>query len=114
LSGYTLRLRGTPEVDREYACDEHGPFTLTVDAATSSTPRPCPECGALSERTLEARYTVKVANSFQRGKRDEMPPWATTTEAIADGMPVEEWREKRATYWRDHDRAVMKQKGLMP
>ena len=54
-----------------------------------------------------------MAASFTRGKRDEMPPWATTTEAIADGMPVEEWKAGRAKMWADHDRKTMQAKGLI-
>lgn len=113
-AGYVTKIRGVREASREYACPQHGAFDLVVDLVTSSTPRPCPECGAASERTLEQHVHRKVGNSFKRGKRDEMPPWATTTEAIADGMPVEEWRAKRADYWRDHDRKTMKSKGLLP
>ena len=109
-----LARRELLEVLGQYACAEHGPFSLDVDLATSQHDRPCPTCATPSPRTLESRYFAKVANSFTRGKRDEMPPWATTTEAIADGMPVEEWRNKRADFWGDHDRAEMKQKGLLP
>lgn len=113
MSDFVLKLSGVPEAPREYECPEHGPFEIVVDLATSRDPRPCPECGAASERTLSTRYVRKVANEFKRGKRDEMTPYATTTEAIADGMPVSEWREKRAAFWRDHDRATMKRKGLL-
>lgn len=113
MSGFTLKLRGVTEAAREYECPEHGPFEVVVDLATSRDPRPCPACGAASERTLEVRYVAKMAPSFVRGKRDEMPPWATTTEAIADGMPVSEWRANRAKFWENHDRAKMKEKGLI-
>lgn len=113
MSGFVVRVRGCPTGSREYACPTHGCFELVVDLATSSTPRPCPTCAAPSGRTLESNVITRMANSFLRGKRDEMPPWATTTEALADGMPVEEWREGRAKYWEEQDRATMKQKGLL-
>lgn len=111
---YKMTLRGVTEAPREYACTAHGPFELVVDLATSSAPRPCPECAAPSERTLESRIITRMAGGFKRGKRDEMPAWATTTEAIADGMPVAEWKEKRAKFWEDHDRKVSRAKGLIP
>lgn len=111
---YTVRVRGVERSSREYLCPTHGAFDLVVDLATSRDPRPCPECGAASERTLEANIVARVANTFKRGKRDEMSPLATTTEAIADGMPVEEWRSQRAKLWENHDRKVMREKGLLP
>lgn len=112
-------IRGAPHGLREYACPEHGTFDLVVELASDTLKRPCPQCGAESWRTLETNIITRVANSFYRGggKRshaDAPGTYMMNTEAIADGMPVEEWRAKREAMWSDHDRKTMKAKGLMP
>ena len=113
MSGFKLTIRGAQEGVREYGCPEHGPFDLTVDLSTSSQPRPCPTCGSLSERTLNANIHTRIDHlSFVRGKSAEKPtPLAMDTRPLAEGMPLKEWKARRRKLWRDHDRSVAKQKG---
>ena len=114
MSGFVLKIRGNPTGNREYVCPSHGPFELVVDLATSSTPRPCPTCAAPSERTLEANIVARAGYcGFHRGKADPAPPYATTTEALADGMPIGEWKKERRSLWRDADRKEAKTRGLL-
>jgi hypothetical protein len=50
------------------------------------------------------------AGDVSRGKSDPRPPGVLDTRALAEGMPLKEWKQKRAEYWRDKDRAEIKQK----
>ena len=110
---FKLIIRGDPRGERGYLCPEHGAFDLVVDLATSSTPRPCPECAAPSERTIEANILTLVNPlSFVRGKSDKPDhPMAPQTELLAEGMPAKEYRAMRNRKWRDWDRKRAKNRG---
>lgn len=116
MSGYKLTLRGDPRAAREYACPEHGPFELVVDLATSRDPRPCPVCGAASDRTIEANIVARVDPlSWIRGKSEKPDhPMAPQTELLAEGMPMKEYRAMRRKKWRAWDYKRAKDKGLIP
>lgn len=114
MSGFKVTLRGSPTGPREYVCPEHGPFEMVVALATSSTPQPCPVCSMPSERGLDANIVARSSLvSFARGKGDEPPPYATTTAALADGMPLSEWKANRRKLWKDRDWNTAKAKGLI-
>ena len=116
MSGYKLTIRGDTRAAREYACPDHGPFELVVDLATSRDPRPCPECGAPSDRTLESNiYTRVDPLSFVRGKTEKPDhPMAPQTELLAEGMPAKEYKAMRRKKWRDFDYKRAKARGLIP
>lgn len=113
MSDFVLKLSGVPEAPREYECPEHGPFEIVVDLATSRDPRPCPECGAASERTLSTNLVTTVCPySFVRGKSDPPPnPMVMDTRPLAEGMPLKEWRKKNRAKWRGYDRDQDRKKG---
>ena len=114
MNGYALKITGVPEAAREYGCEAHGPFEVVVELATSRTPRPCPTCGAASERTLNATIAHHVKVSVSRGKSDPPPPGAMDTRALAEGkVTLKEFRAKSRTMRRDARWRQAKQKGLI-
>ena len=115
MSGYILKISGDPRASREYACDAHGPFEIVVDLATSRDPRPCPECGAPCERTLDANIFTRVDPlSWNRGKSEKSDhPMAPQTELLAEGMPAKEYKAMRRKKWREWDYKRAKAKGLI-
>lgn len=110
---YAVKLRGSPVGPRSYACAAHGDFEAEVDLATSAAPRPCPECGQPSPRTLDLplfkpqRVTIGRSHS---PKSDN--PLDMNTQLLADGMSDEDYRAHRAKVWADHDDKVNRAKGL--
>lgn len=115
MGAFTLKLSGVTEAERQYACDDHGPFDLVVDLATSRQPRPCPTCAAPCERTIEGNILTRVNPlSFVRGKSDKPDhPMAPQTELLAEGMPAKEYRAMRRRKWKDWDRKRAKDRGLI-
>ncbi len=112
-AGYVVKLRGTPIGWRAYACPEHGAFEVEVDLATSGTPRPCPECGAASERTIAAVLYKPQRGTLVRGKYEgPSRPMDLDTRALADGMSPKEFKKQRAAKWFAHDMDQAKRKGL--
>jgi hypothetical protein len=55
----------------------------------------CGKCGEPAARVISATHSKTVWGWVQRGKPDEKPPRALDTEALADGMKVNEFREQR-------------------
>ena len=111
---YLRTLRGSLTGTRSYACPDHGDFELDVDLATSATPRPCPDCGQPSERTLAAPLFKPQRGAVVRGK--VAPPSRATdlnVESLADGKPVHEFQDERAAMWHAHDMDQAKRKGLV-
>jgi hypothetical protein len=117
VSGYTLKVRGAPTGRREYACPAHGPFELEVDLATSGDPRPCPECGAASDRTLTQNVLTRMALTIESGRgRSDPPPskLAMDTRPLFERKETaREYRRRRRKLWRDHDRAAAKKAGAL-
>lgn len=112
---FKVTIRGVTSAAREYDCPTHGPFDLVVDLATSSTPRPCPECGAASERTVTTNIATHIAVGFNRGKSDPPPnKYALDTRPLAEGKEtLKEFRKRRRGLHRDARRNEAKQKGLL-
>lgn len=114
MSDFVLKLSGVPEAPREYECPEHGPFETVVELATSRDPRPCPECGKASERTITCNIATHVNVHVPRGKSDPPPPHAMDTRDLASGkVTMKEFRARRRAYHRDVKRREAKQKGLL-
>lgn len=110
---FKVTIRGAATGRRAYACAEHGAFELVVDIATSADPRPCPSCGAASERTVDAAALKVPVGALVRGKyATDRHPMAMDTRPIADGMPVQEFKAMRAKQWADHDRSAMRKAGF--
>lgn len=83
---------------REFWCD---PCHLRMEALVERDPlpasMPCTRCGAAAERVISAPKTMTVWGTVQRGKnsKDDIPPRALNTEALADGMSMNEFRARR-------------------
>ncbi len=114
MSAFKLTIRGIDRAEREYACDAHGPFELVVDLATSRDARPCPTCGAPSERTLTSNIATHINVGVFRGKSDPPPPNAMDTRPLAEGkVSLKEFRAQRRAKHRDDRRAKAKQRGFL-
>ena len=102
---FTVRIRGTSSalIAAEFECPEHGVFEALChrDADTHL----CPACGAVSDWRISAPMSGRPAFiSARRGKNEEKPfPTAMDTEALADGMPMHEWKAQREKIWNDHE-----------
>jgi hypothetical protein len=118
---YTVKTRGARGLMlAEYECPDHGLIERLVRRDENGDPPAvfyCTEklcgdntcshdmctCDRPSPHVMSAVHgRVKIAE-VQRGKSDERPPWALNTEALADGMPMKEWRalqDKKDRDWR--------------
>jgi hypothetical protein len=129
---FMIKVRGTNSglMAAEYMCPEHGRFDLTVTRDANGDPpavQPCDVitgeadlrdqpgemhpilCGKPSEYVISAPLGRIKRGEVTRGKADEKPtPFALDTEALADGMPLKEWKERRAKMWRAKDYAEFK------
>lgn len=121
---YTVKVRGAVGsglIAREYTCPEHGVFDALVERSYGNLAIACPaprdnspaECGRASELTTSAVLGRVKLGEVSRGKIEKPPtPAALDTEALADGMPLAEFKAKRRAMWADRDRAKWKAKGL--
>ena len=85
----------------EFECASHGRFSDTVDRSGPTDMHPCPSCGAVSPWVISAPMGRVKLGEVTRGGSDSPFPGALDTRAIADGMPVEEFRARRAKLHRD-------------
>lgn len=84
----------------DYRCHEHGVFEALTDGHCDEAP--CTVCGALSPWTPSAVSGKVQTATVSTGRSDPRPhPGIMDTRAIADGMPVKEWKRERSKYWRD-------------
>ena len=119
---FTIRTRGAPGlVLADYECPFHGRFERLVERDDDGDPpdevpcdieEPVEGLAVMDMCCLDSPWVpsavhgkVKIAE-VQRGKSDERPPWALNTEALADGMPMHEWRAKQDKL--DRDRRIKK------
>jgi len=112
---FTIRLRGTSSgpLACEYMCPEHGRFDALVDRNSAGDPPAsvvCPmNCELEAEHVISAPMGRVRLTEVARGKADDKPtPLALDTQALADGMPMKEWKARRASMWRTHDYAEFK------
>lgn len=109
----------------EYMCPVHGRFDAIVDRDANGDPPKsvaCPmvddlldldrepvACGLEAEHVISAISGHVKRGEVTRGRNDEKPtPLALDTEALADGMPLKEWKARRQAMWRAHDYAEFK------
>lgn len=78
----------------DYLCSTCGPFEATV--ASPSPDHVMCACGSLAP-WMPAPLVHRMAVSTTRGKSEkpERPGWLDTRE-LGEGMPMSEWRAKRA------------------
>jgi hypothetical protein len=136
---WTLKVRsaGGGTIPHEYLCPEHGRFTAEVSREDVPDEMPCPEreprlvpatqflslsdaeklrsragnpCGLTSPWSPSGIACKVPLASFNRGK-SEAPPNrnALTTRDLADGMPMSEWRAKRAKLHEERRRKRIKE-----
>lgn len=103
---YTVRLRGAPRAYvQEFACGEHGVFSSSEEADTDHAR--CPACGLASPWRISAPAGVVRMVEAARGISDKPAgALAMSTRALAEGMPVTEWRAQRARAWGEVDHAA--------
>lgn len=97
---------------REYLCPDHGRFEIIESRNTATDPgRACPDCGAIAEWVISAPKTKTTWASVERGGVADAPvPWALDTRPLAEGMPLGEFRAKRAKEHNDRRHAEIKAK----
>lgn len=115
---WILKERGdtTGTVRLEYLCPMHGRFELDVPRGESSDSAPCPEqvcrwgesedwfaCGEHSPWSPTIGLARVKVGEVVRGKVDEYPgeKHVMNTQALADGMPLAEFKARRAAVHRD-------------
>lgn len=105
VSGYTRA---------EYRCPVHGVFEAVVARVGGNTPDriPCPalmaddlDCGWVAPWTItNAPGLAFQRGAVRQGKVEEAPhPYVTDTRELGEGMPLDEWKAKRARQWNDLD-----------
>ncbi len=101
----------------EYMCPEHGRFDALVERDDSDF-APCPvmyaiarlseleiRCGNRSPWCISAPLVKPQYGAVSQGKVSSAPvPLALDTQALADGMPMAEWKARRAKLWNNEDR----------
>lgn len=101
----------------EYICPEHGRFEALVERdSRGEAPSfmECPEpaddgdadygtCAIMAPWTISAPLGRVKLGEVTQGKvtKSEVPTW-TDTEPLGDGMPLQEWKKRRAKVWKDH------------
>lgn len=111
----TLRGDSTAPISAEYECPLHGRFIVTVPRPAPGA-MPCPElcppddkirllheCMADSPWRFPTPIGRVRAGEMVRGKTGELPPdhIMMDTSCLADGMPIEEFKARRAKVHRD-------------
>lgn len=96
---FKITVRGdvSSPILAEYLCPKHGVFEELV-ARPSPDYMPCPDCNEISPWTITTPPLGKVrAVEVERGgwQKPENPGWLDTRE-LGEGMPLEEWKAKRA------------------
>ncbi len=132
---WTLKVRGAPSrtIQHEYLCPDHGRFTADVSRDDVPDEMPCRTvtrepiecvvpggcdspfcrpvyCGLTSPWSPSSIATKISIIGFSRGKADAPPtPHALTTRDLAEGMPMNEWRAKRAKLREERRRKRVKE-----
>ena len=96
----------------EYQCERCGRFEALVQRPARSE-APCLSCDATAERVISAVSLKQQLASVDRGKPEEPPPGAVTTRELADGMPMQQWHEKRRRKRRDRREQQLRDLGVV-
>jgi len=91
-----MRVRGdsSGRILSEFLCTEHGRFDALVSRDAETTT--CPTCGANSSWTPSAPLSRVRLGEVTRGKFEApQHPGHLDTRALADGMPLNEWKAHR-------------------
>lgn len=111
----------------DFRCPEHGVFEATVPRNESDA-APCPTrvsipadgfypsggeraCGISSPWTPSPVHGRLKLGDVEKGSFEPPPsPGALDTRALADGMPLHEWKKKRAEQRRDRTLRAVREK----
>jgi len=108
---FTMRVRGDSSglILSEFLCAQHGRFDALVSREAESSP--CPACNAASPWTPSAPLSrVRIAE-VTRGKFEKPEhPGHLDTRALADGMPLNEWKAKRDAIRKERLRKHVKER----
>lgn len=134
----TIRGADRGPMTAEYECPVHGRFKAVVSRDENGDPpaeQPCPaevsaetnlvqvpaagvapapvrvdQCGIPSPWRISAPGLRFPRSDFRRGKSDPPPhELACDTRDLGEGMPMDEWKAKRAKLWADHDYKTAKE-----
>ena len=120
---WVVKVRGVTggTVLHDYCCPEHGVLEAAVprDAVPDEVPcwveldgsdeRPPRYCGLTSPWSPSVVSCRVRAVETTRGKSEAPPtPMALTTRDLAEGMPINEWKAKRAKLHKERRRAQIK------
>lgn len=106
--GYILKCSGERTWDMaEYWCDACRWLGESLERMPARPAIPCEKCGAPAERCISAAKWKTVWGWAQRGKnsKDDIPPGALNTEALADGMTSQDFHSMRKKMRADRRRA---------
>lgn len=96
---FIVKTRGAARVlVQDFECPEHGRFELETAPDLDFVPCPFDDCPHDAEWRIAAPGHVKVkAGEVTRGgyQKPERPGWLDTRE-LGEGMPLDEWKAKRA------------------
>lgn len=80
----------------EYECPEHGRFDSLEPRSEAPDHKPCPICGRLSPWVISAPLGKVKIGEVTRGKSEPPPAHVMDTRALADGMPLHEFKATRS------------------
>lgn len=82
---------------QDFACHDCGPFSATT--ARDATDAPCPDCGKPAPWVMSAPFGAVNGVSVVRGVVEKpASPFYCDTRELGEGMPLAEWKAKRAKY----------------
>lgn len=112
-AGYVVKIRGAGQyIVREYECPDCGAFAMTVERPSPEV-YACPGCGKESTMIASAvAGRVKLGEVSRGGVAEAPSPYALDTRPLAEGMPLSEFKQKRAKLWREKREREWKDKGL--
>lgn len=94
----------------EFWCDPCAWRGESLEQAPVPASMPCQICGGDAEHVISAPKVKTVWATVTRGKnsKDDRPPRALDTEALADGMKMSDWRAMRKKLHSDRRRAQVR------
>lgn len=109
---WTVKIRGVPSqpITQEFECPVHGRFEATAPHDTDAIA--CIICGVASPWVISAPHGSVNQFEVVRGgvAKAENPGWLSTR-ALAEGMPIGEWKAKREKFYAEKRHAEAKEFG---